>query len=56
VSLFGIVGYELNRQVLINLGIDGFGTYSIFTYGGFMGLALGVILKFKEDREEGSGT
>ena len=56
VSLFGIVGYELNRQILINIGIDGFGTYSIFTYGGFMGLALGVILKFKEDRAEGSST
>lgn len=56
VSVFGIVGYELNRQILINIGIDGFGTYSIFTYGGFMGLALGVLLKFKEDRAEESST
>jgi O-antigen ligase len=38
------------------LSVDGFGTYTIFTFGGFMGLALGLILKFKEDRTEGCST
>jgi hypothetical protein len=48
--IFGTIGYELNRQVIANLSVDGFGTYSIFTFGGFMGLAMGIILKLKEDR------
>jgi hypothetical protein len=54
--VFGAIGYELNRQVIANLAVDGFGTYSIFTFGGFMGLAMGLILKFKEDRTEGGST
>lgn len=49
VSLFGIVGFELNRQVISNLGTDSFGTFSIFTFGGFMGLALGFILRIREN-------
>ncbi len=55
-AIFGAIGYELNRAVIANLAVDGFGTYSIFTYGGFMGLAMGLILKFKEDRTEGCST
>lgn len=54
--VMGTIGFELNRQVVANLSVDGFGTYTIFTFGGFMGLALGVILKFKEDRTEGCST
>lgn len=46
-SVFGIIGFQLNRQVISNLSSDIFGTYYIFTFGGFMGLALGIILKFK---------
>lgn len=49
-AVFGTIGYELNRQVIANLSVDGFGTYSIFTFGGFMGLAMGLILKMRESR------
>lgn len=56
VSLVGIIGFELNRQVISNLGTDSFGTFSIFTFGGFMGLAVGYILKLREDLTEGSST
>jgi hypothetical protein len=54
--IFGAIGYELNREVIANLAVDGFGTYSIFTFGGFMGLAMGLILKCKEDRTDGCST
>lgn len=44
VAVFGTVGFELNRQIIQqNQGIDTFGTFYIFTFGGFMGLALGVL-------------
>jgi positive regulator of sigma E activity len=56
VTLFGIVGFELNRQIIINLATDSFGTYSIFTFGGFMGLALGFILFLREKREADTNT
>ena len=46
-TLLGSMGFELNRQIISNLGQDSFGTFSIFTFGGFMGLALGVILYLK---------
>jgi ammonia channel protein AmtB len=36
--------------------VDSFGSYFIFTYGGFMGLSLGLILKTKEDKTEKSTT
>lgn len=48
VSLFGAMGFEFNRQIISNLAQDSFGTFSIFTFGGFMGLALGLILYFRE--------
>lgn len=44
------MGFELNRQIISNMGQDSFGTFSIFTFGGFMGLALGIILYLKERR------
>jgi uncharacterized integral membrane protein len=56
VTLFGIVGFELNRQIIANLANDSFGTFSIFTFGGFMGLALGFILYLRERREPGTST
>lgn len=42
--------------MIANLSVDGFGTYTIFTFAGFMGLALGVILKRKEDKMEETST
>jgi hypothetical protein len=44
VSIVGIIGYELNRNICIKLGQDAFGTFSIFAFGGFLGLTLGVFM------------
>jgi hypothetical protein len=46
-TIFGTIGYEINRQIIGNIGIDSFGTFSIFSFGGSMGLTLGVFLKVK---------
>ena len=43
-SLFGTFFYELNRKLILLLGLDYGGTYSVFTYGGFLGLFLGIML------------
>ena len=56
VTLFGAMGFEFNRQIISNLGQDSFGTFSIFTFGGFMGLALGLILYCKEKANYSTST
>ena len=57
VIILGTIGFELNRIIILNLSNDPFGTYFIFTFGGFMGLALGVILKmFREKLDNGCST
>lgn len=43
-SIVGIIGYELNRSICVNIGQDIFGTFSIFAFGGFLGLTLGVFM------------
>lgn len=49
VSVFGVIGFELNRQIVQeNQGTDTFGTFYIFTFGGFMGLALGLLSMLRE--------
>lgn len=47
-SVVGIIGYELNRSIIIDNGQDSFGTFSIFTFGGFLGLVFGVIMILRE--------
>jgi len=52
VAAFGTVGFELNRQIIQqNQGIDTFGTFYIFTFGGFMGLALGLLELIREQKD-----
>lgn len=47
--LVGTIGYELNRRICVqNFGDDVFGSLYIFAYGGFMGLAIGMILRFRD--------
>ena len=46
--LFGTIGYELNRQIISNYAPDAGGTCSIFVFGGFMGLMMGILMKTKE--------
>lgn len=53
VCIFGTIGYELNRQLIQErIGADSFETFIIFTYGGFMALALGLFAYLRERREE----
>lgn len=50
-AAFGTVGFELNRQIVQqNQGTDTFGSFYIFTFGGFMGLALGVLSLIRENK------
>ena len=43
VVVVGTIGYELNRQILYAFNIDSGGTNSIFIFGGFMSLMIGVM-------------
>lgn len=52
VSGLGIVGFELNRQIIQKLAPDSFGSFYIFTFGGFMGLAMGFLLRLREKKHE----
>jgi hypothetical protein len=52
-TIIGVIGFELLRQTIQeNIGVDAFGTMIIFTYGGFMSLALGIFCYLRERREE----
>lgn len=48
VVIFGTIGYELNRQILANYTDDAGGTSSIFVFGGFMSLVIGLFRYLKE--------
>lgn len=53
VTILGVIGFELNRQCIQErIGADGFGTFFIFTFGGFMGLALGFLESMREKKPE----
>jgi hypothetical protein len=51
-TVFGIFIYELNRSIIANIGQDLFGTFSIFTFGGFLGLTFGVFMTLRERRRQ----
>jgi hypothetical protein len=46
-TIVGNIGYELNRSICINFGQDFFGTFSIFTFGGYFGLTLGLFMTIR---------
>lgn len=48
VTVLGTIGYELNRQILENYSRDAGGSSSIFVFGGFFGLAIGLFRFLKE--------
>lgn len=48
VVIFGTIGYELNRQIIENYTNDSGGTSSIFVFGGFMGLVIGLLRYLRE--------
>lgn len=50
--IIGSTGFDVQVrngtvQEVYNEGIDRVGTYSIFTFGAFMGLAMGVVLAIR---------
>ena len=49
-TTIGTIGYELNRRIINNMGQDIFGSFSIFTYGGFMGLTAGIIASLSQKK------
>jgi len=44
IVIFGTVTYELNRQILSRFSVNQGGSATIFEFGGFMGLAISLIL------------
>ena len=44
---FDVVYRGNTAQEVYNDGIDRVGTYSIFTFGAFMGLSMGIVLAFR---------
>jgi hypothetical protein len=47
-AVFGTAGYEVNRSLVGGLGQDLFGSFTIFSFGGFVGLACGILLRVGE--------
>lgn len=52
IAIFGTIGYELNRVVCENVYFDYGGTYTVFVYGGFMSLIIGLLLRARENDEK----
>jgi hypothetical protein len=48
IALVGTIGFELNRAIVDYVYFDYGGTYTIFVYGGFMSLVIGLLLRVKE--------
>lgn len=49
-SFLGTFGFELNRQVIHILEQDYGFTYTVFVYGGFLGLMMSVMIGCKYKR------
>lgn len=49
-TLVGAFGYEKNRTIIMAVGQDVFGTFSIFTFGGFLGLTIGAVFAIREKK------
>lgn len=45
VALIGTIGYELDRYIIENVGLDYGYTFRLFIYAGFMGLIMGLLLR-----------
>jgi len=48
IALIGTIGFELNRAIVNYVYFDYGGTYTIFVYGGFMSLIIGLLLRCRE--------
>jgi hypothetical protein len=47
ISWIGTFGFEINRFLCLRFDLDFGGTYTVFVYGGFMSLIIGILLRFK---------
>jgi len=48
IAIIGTIGFELNRAIVNYVYFDYGGTYTIFVYGGFMSLIIGLLLRCRE--------
>ena len=46
--LLGVCGFSLNQAIINGIGQDLFGTFSIFAFGGFLGLVFGMLTARRE--------
>ena len=46
-TIFSTITYELNRQLAAKIGIDNFGSFTIFGFGGFLSFGSGIIYLFR---------
>ena len=46
-TVVGTFGYEKNRTIVMTIGQDVFGSFTVFTFGGFLGLTLGSVLALR---------
>lgn len=42
-TVLGVCAYSLNQAIMNRVGQDLFGTFSVFTFGGFLGLVFGML-------------
>jgi hypothetical protein len=43
-SFVGMFAFELSRQIVAGMGVDQFGTFTVFGFGGWMGVGAGLVL------------
>lgn len=46
-TVVGTIGYEKNRTIVMGIGQDVFGSFTVFTFGGFLGLTVGSALAIR---------
>lgn len=49
-SIIGTFAFELNRQIVANIGIDHFGSFTIFGFGGALSLGMGIVFLAMEPK------
>jgi hypothetical protein len=46
-TVIATITYELNRQLAAKIGVDNFGSLTIFGFGGFLSFGSGLIFSFR---------
>lgn len=42
-TVIGVCAYSVNQSITNGIGQDLFGTFNVFTFGGFLGLIFGML-------------